>query len=41
MDLDETWYGLHATAVYPEIVLLNFLKLVIPTWQMNKLVRLD
>jgi hypothetical protein len=41
MDLDEDWYGRYATGDYPEIILFNFLWSVIPTWQMNKLVRWD
>jgi hypothetical protein len=38
-DLDEIWYGLYAIGVYPEIVPLNVLRSVIPTWRTNKLVR--
>jgi hypothetical protein len=41
MDLDEIWYGRHAIGDYPEIILYNFLQLVIPAWQANKLVRWD
>jgi hypothetical protein len=40
-DLDEIWYGHYATADYPKFILFNFLQLVIPTWQMIKLVRWD
>jgi hypothetical protein len=38
-DLDQIWYGCYAIGEYPETVLYNFFQLVIPTWQMNKLVR--
>jgi hypothetical protein len=38
-NLDEMWYGCYAIGDYPKIVLYNFLQLVIPTWQVNKLVR--
>jgi hypothetical protein len=40
-DLDEIGYGGYAVGDTPKIVLLNFLPSVIPTWQMNKLVRWD
>jgi hypothetical protein len=40
MDLDEIWYGHYAIGEYPKIILFNFLQLAIPTWQINKLVRL-
>jgi hypothetical protein len=39
VDLDEIWYGLYAIGGYAEIMLLNFLQSVIPTWRMNKLVK--
>jgi hypothetical protein len=37
-DLVEIQYGDYATGVYPKIILFNFIKPVIPTQQMNKLV---
>jgi hypothetical protein len=41
MDLDEVWHGCYAFAVYPKIVLFNFLQSVILTWQTNEFVRWD
>jgi hypothetical protein len=38
-DLDEIWYGRYAIGDYREIVLLNILHKVKPTWRTNKLVR--
>jgi hypothetical protein len=40
-DLDEIWYGRRAIGDYPEVVLLNFIQSIIPTWQMNKFVMCD
>jgi hypothetical protein len=40
VDLDEIWYRRYAIGDYTKIILYNFLQLVIPTWQMKKLVRL-
>jgi hypothetical protein len=39
MDFDEIWYGCYATGGYPKNIPINFLQLVIPTWQMDALVR--
>jgi hypothetical protein len=38
-DFDAVLYGRYTIGGYPEIVRFNFLQLVIPTWQMHKLVR--
>jgi hypothetical protein len=40
-DLDGIWYGRYAIGVYHKIILLNFLRPVIPAWRTNELVRLD
>jgi hypothetical protein len=37
VDLNEIWYGHYSIWDYCKIILLDFIQLVIPTWQRNKL----
>jgi hypothetical protein len=40
-DFDETCYGHYTIGGWPELILLNFLQLVIPTWQIHESVKLE
>jgi hypothetical protein len=39
VDFDEIWYGFYAIGGHPNLILFNFLQLVITTWWVHKLLR--